>query len=99
MFTVKLIRTTTEGMNEIRLVEAEKVDIFPAGKPAAINSPEGLPSPCTDKVRGIAVELKGNIQNFYVGLDPSQAMGDVDLYHCAYIENSNGSTTERVFGS
>lgn len=86
MFTVKLMRGNT-----IKLVESETVHIYPAGKAAAENEP------CTDRVRGISVTLHGNMQVFHVGDDPTQIAGDVDLYDCAYIENSNGATTERVY--
>lgn len=100
MFTVKLIRQNeVSGPSSIRLVEAETVNIWPAGKPEPERK-EGdtRPLPCTNKIRAITVELNGKTQVFHVGDDQSAIMGDVDLFHCAYIENSQGQTTERVYG-
>lgn len=73
--------------------------IYPAGKPEpAREEGDKGPLPCTNKIRGITVELNGKIQTFHIGNDESAIMGDVDLWHCAYIENSTGATTERVYG-
>jgi hypothetical protein len=92
MFTVKLVRNNT-----MRLVEAETINIYPAGLPDTEGTADN-PAPLTNKIRGISVTLGGKMEVFHVGDDPSQITGDVDLYECAYIENSNGSTTERVYG-
>ncbi len=91
MFTVKLRR-----QDAMYLVEAEKIYIYPAGKPdGAEGSTLGQ---CTNKIRQIVAKLDGKPQVFYVGMDAAQITGDVDLYDYAYIENSNGATTERVYG-
>jgi len=96
MFTVKLLRhTNVDGPSSVKLVEGETVSVFPAGKPEKNGSEI---QPCTNKIRGITVELHGKVQTFYVGHDESAIMGDVDLCQCAFIENSNGATTERVYG-
>lgn len=83
----------------MRIVEAERVSIFPAGKPEpAREGSDNRPLPCTNKIRGITAELNGKISTFYIGHDQSASAWEEDLYHCAYIENSNGATTERVYG-
>lgn len=66
------------------------------GEHKATGRPE---QPCvsTNRVRGISITLFGKMQVFHVGDDPSQIAGDVDLYDCAFIENSEGATTERVY--
>jgi hypothetical protein len=87
MFTVKLMRN-----NCITLVEAEKVHVYPAGTP---ETTDGI---ATNKIRAVSVSLMGKMEVFHVGDDPKHFGGDVDLYECAFIENSNGSTTERVYG-
>jgi len=95
MFTVKLLRHSgVEGPSNVKLVEAETVSIYPAGKPTTNGS---APQPCTNKIRGITIERQGKTQTFHVGDDES-AIAEVDLYHCAFIENSSGATTERVYG-
>jgi len=100
MFTVKLMRQTeVSGPSSVKLVEADTVSIYPAGKPEPERQPgDKGPLPCTNKVRAIVAELNGKVQTFHVGDDESAIVGDVDLYHCAYIENSQGQTTERVYG-
>jgi len=100
MFTVKLVRQTQAAApSTIKLVEAETISIYAAGKPEPAREPgDKSPLPCTNKVRAITIELNGKTQTFHVGDDESAITGDVDLYHCAYIENSNGATTERVYG-
>lgn len=104
MFTVKLMRHNT-----ITLVEAERVHIFPAGMPeqrdhiSRMDCPGGEgckcpPQPLTNKIRGISVTMFSKMEHFYIGDDPAFIPNDVDLYECAFIENSEGATTERVYG-
>jgi len=99
MFTVKLIRGKVT-----KIVEASSINIFPAGTPsnkADVISKEENPSvpQATNKVREISVETQrgGQPETFFIGYEDATCIhGPVELWDCAYIENSHGATTERV---
>lgn len=99
MFTVKLCRG-----HVIELVEAKKVSIFPCGR--SENS-DNDPTKRTNQVREVAVITSdGNSVVFYIADSPdhiknSHAVPELmalstEHWDCAYIENSNGATTERI---
>jgi len=59
----------------------------------------GEPLPCTNAVREIIATFNGRDQSFFVGYEGSESIcGPVELWNCAYIENSQGATTEKVHG-
>lgn len=96
MLTVKLYKSHT-----MKIVEAEEVNIYPAGSPEPIPTPLGsepmsLP---TNTVREISVITHtGKQQAFYVSHypRPDNFALEVEFYDHAYIENAHGATTETV---
>ena len=96
MFTVKLIRGKVT-----KIVSANSINIFPAGTPSNKNEGEGttqIPQ-ATNQVREMSVETTrgGQPETFFVGYEGAVCIhGPVELWDCAYIENANGATTERV---
>jgi hypothetical protein len=97
MFTVKLIRGKVT-----KIVGANSINIFPAGKPAAddtVKEANQTVPEATNQVREMSVETinGGQPQTFFIGYEGAACIhGKVELWDVAYIENANGATTERV---
>ncbi len=91
MFTVKLFKGHT-----IKIIGANEINIYASGNPSA------APAERTNEVREISVcNLDGAHQEAYYIADrnkprPQGFAEDVVFYDCAYIENTNGATTETV---
>ena len=97
MFTVKLFKG-----HSIKFIEAVEVNIYPCGPAPGSDRDLTLR---TNEVRSIeGMTPEGKSFAFYV-TDASKPIPNgrfglaekVDLYDCAYIENSRGATTERIF--
>lgn len=102
MFTLKLYRGHT-----VRILEVESVQIFAAG-PAAKMADEVEKR--TNDVREIACVAPGapNGYAFYVTKDPKKLgtrfmsaerwkLESANFYDYAYLENSSGATTARIY--
>jgi hypothetical protein len=92
MFTVKLCRGQVK-----RIVEAESVDIFPAGlEPGSDQKPRLR----TSAVREISVTNGERRAAYYIANPnkprPEGFNEEVELFDVAYIENSDGDTTEVI---
>lgn len=91
MLTVKLTRKRiSEGQTlwSTKIIEAEIVDIHEI-------------SP--NKLSEIAIDCNGKFYSYYIAnntkprLTPSEGLPEgIEVWHCAYIENPSGSTTETV---
>ena len=94
MLTVKLMRH-----HVTRIVEATHVAIYPAGK---AEGSDDNPTLRTNKVRELLVTThSGSDFCFVIASNPDDvANSHLDLngefWHCAYIENAHGATTETV---
>ena len=92
MFTLKLYRGHT-----IRILEVESIQVFAAG-PAAVLPDD--PKNRTNDVREIAcvVPSKHTGEVFYITQDiRKMRQTGCEVYNYAYLENANGSTTERIY--
>jgi hypothetical protein len=97
MFTVKLIKGKVT-----KIVAAKSISIFPSGMPSnkatveLASSNVTIPE-ATNQVREMSLEINNEQQTFFVGYEGASCIhGDVALWDCAYIENANGATTEKV---
>jgi hypothetical protein len=93
MLTVKLMRGDVT-----KVLEAQMIDIYPAGK---AQGSDVDPSKRTNLVREISItgpHLNGNMV-FYVSDEKDASKLDLqpaDVWDIAYIENSQGKTTETI---
>lgn len=95
MFTVKLCRGQVA-----KIVEAESVDIFPAGPEPNSDQKPGLRS---SAVREISVTNGERRTAYYIANPnkprPESFNKEVEFFDVAYIENSDGDTTEIIRAS